>query len=215
MNRMVLMKLLVIRLGCQTTSAKSLLMLLGCLVCALTSVQAGELYRWVDTNGKLHYGDVPPPDAARIELLKYPAADSAFGNLPYETRRAMQNFPVILYVTNNCTEFCDQARQLLNQRGIPFGERKLQTREEADAFRALSGSDSVPTLGVGRSYLKGFLAEQWHKELDIAEYPKTAPYRPPVTSPVPVPAATSESAPADPKSAPEPADNDALEGDAE
>jgi hypothetical protein len=30
---------------------------------------------------------------------------------------------------------------------------------------------------LGKTWVKGFLAEQWHKELDFAGYPKTAPYR--------------------------------------
>ena len=182
---------------------KRIVLLLGCLAVMPSVAQAGELFRWIDAKGKVHYGDAPPADATQIEPLKFPAATTPGEDLPYATRRAQQNFPVTLYVAENCTEYCNQARNLLIERGIPFVEKALQTQEELDAFKALSGSGSVPTLRVGRSFLKGFLAEQWHNELDIADYPKTAPYRAPRTHP---PASTptaagQQVAPANPESA--------------
>ncbi|HYR05167.1 MAG TPA: glutaredoxin family protein [Gallionella sp.] len=188
---------------------KRTILLLGCLAMMPLSIQADELFRWVDNQGRVHYGDVPPVDAAQVTPIKPIAVAEPGEDLPYEARRAQQNFPVTLYVADNCTEYCDQARSLLSKRGIPFSEKKLATREDIDAFKALSGFDSVPALAVGRTFLKGFLAEQWHSELDIAGYPKTAPYRPPVTPsesgaltvPAPAPAAASEVVPANPESA--------------
>jgi len=171
---------------------KRIVLLLSCL--AWMPTQAGELYRWVDKAGKVHYGDLPPPEAAQIEEKKFSPAGTPGADLPYATRRAQQDFPVTLYVADNCTEYCDQARRLLNERGIPYTEKKLVTQEDIDAFKSLSGSDSAPTLAVGRTFLKGFLATQWHSELDIAGYPKTAPYRP--ATPAAAPAAASGVAPA-------------------
>ncbi|OGS91282.1 MAG: hypothetical protein A2X75_03165 [Gallionellales bacterium GWE2_58_10] len=182
---------------------KRIVLLLGCLAVMPSVAQAGELFRWIDAKGTVHYGDAPPVDAIQIEPLKFPAAAASGEDLPYATRRAQQNFPVTLYVAENCIEYCDRARNLLIERGIPFAEKVLQTQEELDAFKALSGSDNVPTLRVGRSFLKGFLAEQWHNELDIADYPKTAPYRAPRTpSSASTPtAAGQQAAPAIPESA--------------
>lgn len=182
---------------------KRIVLLLGCLAVMPSVAQAGELFRWIDAKGMVHYGDTPPADATQIEPLKFPAAAAPGEDLPYATRRAQQNFPVTLYVAENCIEYCDQARNLLIERGIPFAEKALQTQEELDAFKALSGSGSVPTLRVGSSFLKGFLAEQWHNELDIADYPKIAPYRAPRTPPsASTPAAADQqAAPANPESA--------------
>ncbi|MBI2286534.1 MAG: glutaredoxin family protein [Nitrosomonadales bacterium] len=177
---------------------KHIVLLLGCLAVMPSGAQAGELYRWLDAQGKVHYGDMLPVDAAQVEPRKFPAAAVPVEDLPYETRRAQQNFPVILYVADNCTTPCDQARSLLSKRGIPFSEKKLITQEDIDAFKALSGFDSAPTLAVGRTFLKGFLAEQWHGELDIAGYPKAAPYRAPGALPASAPAAASQVAPANP-----------------
>lgn len=145
----------------------------------LGSAQAGEMYRWVDKSGKVHYGDTRAPDAAEVEKKKLGTAPATGDEeLSFDTRRAKQNFPVTLYVADNCADPCKQSRNLLSQRGIPFTEKNLATQEEIDAFKRASGADAVPVLSVGRSWLKGFQPEQWHNELDAAGYPKTSTYRP-------------------------------------
>lgn len=157
---------------------KRIVLLLGCCAVMSLGVQAGELYRWLDSKGKVHYGDEPAPvtGAVLVEPLKFKEGDSVT-DLSYEMHRAQQNFPVTLYVAENCAELCDQARSLLNKRGIQFSEKMLRSNAELDAFRKLSGGESIPTLAVGKNLLQGFLAEQWNSELDIVGYPKIAPYR--------------------------------------
>ena len=164
----------------------------GILAAMLGSAQAGSLYRWVDQSGTMHYGDIPAAGAAQIEevtISEAPATDDA--DLPYATRRAREAFPVTLYVADNCKEFCQQARDLLNQRGIPFTEKNLVSQEDIATFKQISGGEMVPALAVGKDWLNGFLAEQWNSELDIAGYPRTAPYGfrpatpPPAAKPTP------------------------------
>jgi len=158
---------------------KRIVLLLGCLVLMSSGTQAGELYRWVDAKGDVHYGDVPPVEATQIEVRKFADVAAPGEDLPYETRHAQQDFPVVLYVAENCIEYCNQARNLLSKRGIPFSEKMLLTKEEIDDFKVISGFDSVPALSVGKTYLRGFQSEQWNSELDIAGYPKALLYRPP------------------------------------
>lgn len=157
---------------------KPYFILAAMLLAALGGAQA-ETYRWVDQAGKLHYGDMPPAEAAQVEKMKIidsPVNEDA--DLPYETRRAKENFPVTLFVADNCIEPCQKARDLLNGRGIPFTEKSLKSKEDIDAFKKTYGGEVVPALAVGRNWLNGFLAEQWNSELDAANYPKTPPYRP-------------------------------------
>ena len=145
------------------------------MVC--NAVYADTLYRWVDKDGKVHYGDKPADDAINTEQKKFGVPSSAGDDdLSYGIRKAKQDFPVTLYVAANCGEFCVQARSLLNKRGIPFAEKNLGTKEEVDAFKKLTGGDITPTLMVGKTSLKGFQEGQWNSELDIAGYPKIAPY---------------------------------------
>ena len=140
------------------------------LVCG--SAAADELYRWVDQAGKMHYSDIPAVGITGIKIINLnsaPANDEA--GLSYETRRAKQNFPVTLYVATNCGDICQEARNLLLKRGVPFDEKNLTTQAEFVAFKELSNSDGVPTLVVGRNWVKGFQSQQWHAELDVAGYP--------------------------------------------
>lgn len=175
---------------------KRIVLLIGGVLAVSLSAQAGELYRWVDKAGKVHYGDEPPAQAPLVESLQFHDEAATGANLPYETRRAQQNFPVTLYVGDGCGEFCKQARELLTKRGIPFSEKNLVTKEEIDAFKAASGGDKVPALAVGKSFVSGFNASRWTNELDIAGYPKSSSYRPlPVQ---PAPAAARQAAPANP-----------------
>ncbi|NCN88684.1 MAG: hypothetical protein GW936_04495 [Gallionella sp.] len=54
----------------------------------------------------------------------------------------------------------------------------MATQEDLEAFRKLSGGDGIPAATVGRTWLRGFLASDWNQELDVAGYPRNAPYRP-------------------------------------
>ena len=158
-----------------------------CLALNLSGTQAGELFRWIDANGKVHYGDAVPPNAAQIERKKFPNGGTPNVDTPYETKLAQQNFPVVLYTADSCTMYCEMGRSLLSKRGIPFSEKKLKSKAEMDDFKTLSGGDTVPTLGVGRHYLSGYLEDQWQRELDASGYPKKPPYRAPGTLPASAP----------------------------
>lgn len=172
---------------------KHMVLLLGCLLVMPTGIHAGELYRWVDKSGKVHYGDAPTAGAEQIERKKFNVTQDG-EEMPYETRLAQRNFPVTLYTAGNCIEPCQHARDFLSKRGIPFTEKTLLTKMEMDDFKKQSGSDQFPTLAVGKTYLIGFQAGQWNSELDITGYPKTPPYRAPNI----LPAAASQVAPANP-----------------
>ncbi len=158
-----------------------------CLAILSLPVQAADLYRWVDSRGVVHYSDMPSPEAEKIDSRKFSDQVAPGEELPYGTRIAKQNFPVTLYTGNGCGDACDRARSTLTKRGIPYAEKMLRTKDEIDAFKQLTGSEIVPTLAVGTTVLKGFQSEQWHGELDIAGYPKTATYRQRIAPPPPAP----------------------------
>lgn len=158
---------------------KPYFILAGMLLAVLGNAQA-DAYRWVDKSGKIHYGDEPPAtEDVQVEQKKFGVApETEDADLPYATRLARQNFPVTFYSAKNCGDPCQQARDLLNKRGIPFTERNLVTKEDIDTFKQKSGSDTVPALSVGNTWLKDFDTEQWNNELDIAGYSNIAPYHP-------------------------------------
>ena len=149
---------------------------------ALLSVSAAiaqsTTYRWVDkATGQTVYSDQPPPSGAQ-QVAKITGEErGSEQQLPYATRVASEKFPVTLYTAANCVEMCKQARDLLNGRGIPFAEKMMKTTEETDELsKKLGGEAAVPSLIVGQQSFKGLEPSAWNNLLDLAGYPKTAPF---------------------------------------
>jgi glutaredoxin len=97
--------------------------------------------------------------------------------MPYATRQAAEKFPVTLYTAANCVDACKQARDLLNGRGVPFSEKMLNSEQEiAELSKRLGGEAATPSIFVGQQSFKGFESGAWNNLLDLAGYPKSAPY---------------------------------------
>lgn len=147
----------------------------------VASVDAAQLYRWVDADGKVHYTDKPPPKEAKdIEKKRVTTAADAVP-LPYAVQQAAKTFPVTFY-SADCGAPCDQARALLEKRGVPYSERNAADPEVQADLKKVTGSQDVdvPVLQVGRaSVVKGWESGQWNTALDAAGYPKTAAYKAP------------------------------------
>jgi len=156
--------------------------LLGLLL-AGTGATAETTYRWVDPNtGGTVISDRPPPPGAR-NVSRYTTSGSSADErpLPYAVRQASEKFPVVLYATERCETYCQEARELLKQRGVPFTEKILRTEEEfAELTRLLGREAALPSVSVGREYLRGFDAASWNSLLDAASYP-ARPGRPAAT----------------------------------
>jgi glutaredoxin len=145
------------------------------LAAASTQLAAAQLYQWKDGQGRMVYSDQPPPPSVRNAEQK-----SFKGNLietgeSYATKTAREKYPVTLYASA-CGIPCDQARRLLNERGIPFSNKDPQASPEAQAeLQKLTGQSRVPVLVVGSDRVDGFETGQWQAALDRAGYPKSAP----------------------------------------
>jgi glutaredoxin len=136
---------------------------------------AETLFRWVDSNGTVHYSNQPPPPSVKkVEEIKL-RTSVIEGSSSYALQQAVKNFPVTLYATA-CGLGCYKARELLNKRGVPYNEKNPnQQPESADELKKIAGELLVPTLTVGDSHtLKGFEENAWNNALDAAGYPKTA-----------------------------------------
>lgn len=135
-------------------------------------------YRWVDkATGLTVFSDQPPPPGTP-QVVAITGQESANElQLPYATRQAAAKFPVTLYTAASCIDACNQARDVLNGRGVPFSEKMLKTDEEiAELAKKLGSEASVPSLFVGQQSFKGLETSAWNNLLDLAGYPKSAPY---------------------------------------
>lgn len=186
-------------------------MLLAALLSAAAALasapsQAQNLYRSVGPDGRVTYSDraINPGAKSSAEISSSANAGASSGNLqlPYELRQIANRYPVTIYTGKDCAP-CDEARTHLQNRGIPFSERTIDSNSDVSALRKLSGQDSLPFATIGNQHLKGFGADSWDQYLSAAGYPKQPQlprnYKAPAAKPltVPAPAATEAAKPAE------------------
>ena len=168
--RSVLTRLTAARDVFETASKAILIMVLA--VAGLSAAQAGTLYKWVDSQGRVSYHDQPPPEGSgyRVEEKnlgsdKKPAVDDAL-------EKIVEKYPVILYSVPVCGS-CDLARVYLQKRKVPFTEQNLENNGELQQkLKNKIGSLSAPIIMIGEKVMKGYVESILEGELDSAGYPK-------------------------------------------
>jgi glutaredoxin len=146
--------------------------LASCIALSATAQQ----YRWTDKEGRTQYSDAPPPPWAkdvRKTNITTAKPQPAAAPLPYALQQLQKNFPVTLYSAPSCTDACNQVREALNRRGVPFEEVVVQDTETSDKLKSVAGAVEVPTLVVGRDVQRGFEQGAFDSQLDSAGYPRT------------------------------------------
>ena len=149
--------------------------ILPLLALIMLPATAGQYYRWVDNQGRVHYSDQPPPAslANRTSQKNYKGS-VVEGTEPYVLRQARERFPVTLFATGSCGMPCELAENHLSRRGIPYASKDPSNDPEAQKLLAASGGKfRVPTLLVGNDKLDGYEEDAWNKALDRAGYPKS------------------------------------------
>jgi len=135
-----------------------------------------QVFRIVGPDGKVTFSDRPPPDtrASPAQAVTLGAGNSTpAAGLPIELRRVIGQYPVSLYTTGGCAP-CDSGRNYLRQRGIPYTEHTVSTREDFAALQRLSGASNLPFMTIGAQHLPGFSEAEWSQYFDAAGYPKTS-----------------------------------------
>jgi hypothetical protein len=183
-----------------TTAAALLMLFAG----SSLGAQVQQVYRYVDTEGRVVYSDKPPPPTAKDAQAKRIGANSIeTSDLSFATAQAQERYPVTLY-SFSCGVVCDTAQGVLNKRGVPHTMIDVSVGDGADRLKRLSGGLDAPTIQVGDQYATGFNEGKWQAMLTDAGYPKTPPPRttPVGRPPIPIvtaPSTTSQTVAAPPK----------------
>ncbi|MFZ9038488.1 MAG: glutaredoxin domain-containing protein [Gammaproteobacteria bacterium] len=139
----------------------------------LSPVTQGELYKWVDENGRIHYGDSPPDKA---KLKKITGNVSSFTSVSVEpfvydsslVTGRQKSRSVVMYSTSWCG-YCKQAARHFRKNKIPFTERDIEkSASAAREYRKLRGR-GVPVILIGDQRMNGFSA----KTFDAIYYGKS------------------------------------------
>ncbi len=143
------------------------------LIALCVALPSHALYKVIAPNGAVTYTDTLPAasNGSKVIKLGENAAAAPRVDLPVELRQAAARYPVTLYTMKVCDP-CDQARQLLRQRGVPFDEKLVVTSEDGDELARLSGGRDMPTLSIGAQVLRGLAPDSWNTYLDSAGYPR-------------------------------------------
>src|SRR5207244_3080460 len=166
--------------------------LLILLASTASSAQVQQVYRYVDTEGRVVYSDKPPPPNAKDAQAKRIGGNSIeTSELSYATQQAQERFPVTLY-SFACGVVCDTAQALLNKRGVPHTVIDVSQGDGPEKLKRLTGGLDAPALQVGDQYALGFNENKWQGLLTDAGYPKTpAPRTNPVGRP-PMPSSAEQ-----------------------
>jgi glutaredoxin len=181
---------------------------------ALGSGAAGaqQVFRITGPDGRVTFSDQPPVSgqAKPAPSVSMPAEGGTGAALPFDLRNAASRYPVTLYTGPECGP-CGTAKAFLASRGIPYIERTVNTDEDAEALKRISGANRLPVVTIGGQRVTGFVELEWAQYLDAAGYPKTSQlpssYRAPPPAPLvaaqrPAAPAAAAAAPAAPAAAP-------------
>lgn len=160
-----------------TTNRRRLTMGLASLL-TMASLSAWAQYKVVGPDGRITYTDRPPvAGSGTVSTISRPNASAAAATgsdtaaLPPDLRQIVSRFPVLLYTGIDCPP-CDASRQFLQQRGIPYTERRIASEDDSAALDRLVGGRTIPSLTIAGQALRGFASADWAAYLDAAGYPK-------------------------------------------
>ncbi|MEM7210039.1 MAG: DUF4124 domain-containing protein [Pseudomonadota bacterium] len=124
------------------------------------------LYKWVDENGQIHYGDQLPNDANQEtitgKISSYESVDvssdkAGLGGFESDAG-AVQKKKVVMYSAVWCG-VCKRAAKWMESRDIAFTEYDIENSTKgARDFKRLKGT-GVPIIIVGKKRINGFTTQ--------------------------------------------------------
>lgn len=134
-------------------------LLIFCCLLWMAGVSA-EIYKWLDEQGRVHFGDRPPAEKkqepVQLEINTYSAPEIVYTSP--ELQKKKNRVPkVVMYGAQWCG-ICKQARAYFKKNKIRYKEYDIDKSEEGRTqYRKLNGR-GVPIILVGKSRMNGFSA---------------------------------------------------------
>jgi glutaredoxin len=146
------------------------------LLAGWTGLACAQLYKWIDSEGRVHYSDLPQlPSTPGVEKAKLPTNVIQSNSMPYTLQQTARKHPITLYTFEVCGKPCAMAHDLLDKRGIPYTVKNGETTHRAE-LEKLTGDTKMPILLVGNKLVKsGYVEATWNRVLDDAGYPRVNP----------------------------------------
>lgn len=129
------------------------------LLCVLHAAAHADVYRWTDADGRVHFGDKPPRDAAteqvQIRINTYESPQVVRPPSDDEPAQATAAKRVVMYSAAWCG-VCKRAAAYFRAKRIPFTEYDVERSAKGQADFKRLGGRGVPVILVGKARMNGF-----------------------------------------------------------
>ncbi len=117
-----------------------------------TSAAYCEIYKWVDENGKTHFGDKKPN---KLKAKKIKLRINTYSSVTYDTSKFGSGNNVIIYSTVWCG-FCKKAKKYFRKNNISYTDYDIEKDAAAKKRYDEMGASGVPVILVGKKRMNGF-----------------------------------------------------------
>ena len=133
------------------------------LLLSLSVPGVSEIYRWTDAQGRVHFSDNKPEEAAveRVEV-RINTIQSVTVEKGAEPPDSPGVTSVVMYSTTWCG-VCKKAKAYFRQRGIAFKEYDVEKSAKGRQDFARLGGRGVPLILVNGSRMSGFSAASFER----------------------------------------------------
>ena len=133
------------------------------IICVSASANA-EIFRWVDENGRVHFGDQPPADT---ESSKIEVKVNTYESPNIEALQGVVNTDrkVVMYSADWC-HVCHKARKYFQDNKVSFTEYDIDKSAKGKREFDKIGGKGVPVILVGSKRLNGFSPTSFRKIYD-------------------------------------------------
>ena len=132
------------------------------LLAAVTA--SGQVYRWTDSTGKVHYGDKPPDEATarelRIQSYDGPVEVRDWSGVLRGKTMPGTGSGLTMYATSWCG-YCKQARAYFARKNIRYTEVDVEKSPEGNQRFKQLGGKGVPLIVMGNKTMRGFSVESF------------------------------------------------------
>jgi glutaredoxin len=138
---------------------------------ASPAIFAGDIYKWEDENGVMHYTDTAPSDESEWVLEETSSIDGQDNSSSplrnYDPDMVSEILDEIKdddepTEEESLCKYCQKAKAFFNSRGIKFVEYNIEEDQKAaERLSSLTESDSVPFAVINGQHIKGYSASAY------------------------------------------------------
>lgn len=133
-----------------------LLILIAVLLLNASLTNAAGIQKWVDEDGRSHYGERPPSNQKADGVKSKVSVVKAVASKP----------SVILYSTTRCG-YCKKAKAFMDQNDINYREYFIDKSSVALSEHKELGGRGVPLLVMGGRTLQGFTERMYQQFFEL------------------------------------------------